>query len=233
MALEFIQTNILGLDEKIEGGIPKGYTILISGPPGSYKSSLAFYIVYKNLLLKDKGHALYISLNQSKESLLFQMDEMDMKIDALPEGIVLDIINNDFLKKLEVNGTEEFLNLLKKYKEKWGGMDFLVIDTLNLLYLFTVLQKENPTLEMIKLFQEIKGIGATTFLISEIPFGSNKISQYEIEPYLCDGIFHLSMERIGRTLGRYLAVMKLRGRKHATDYYPIIIDDKGFRILTH
>ncbi len=233
MASEFIQTHILGLDEKMEGGIPKGYIILISGPPGSYKSSLAFYMAYKNMLFKEKGNVLYFSLNQSKMSLLFQMEEMNMKLGELSESVRFEIVNNDFLRELRSRNLGGFVELLKDYRKKWGSIDFLVIDTLNLLYAFTIMSSENPVIEIIELFETLRDIGATTFLISETPFGSSRISQYEIEPYLSDGIFHLSMERIGRTLGRYISVIKLRGRKHSTDYYPLLADDTGFRILAH
>lgn len=233
MASEYIYTHILGLDEKMEGGIPKGYIILISGPPGSYKSSIAFYIAYKNMLFKEEGKVLYLTLSQNKESLISQMEEMNLNLKNLPKGTKFEIINGDFLREGGIKNIDDFIALMEKYRERWENMDFLIVDHLNFLYLYTIMRSKDAVMDIVKLFEFMRKIGATTFLISETPWESNKLSQFEIEPYLCDGIFHLNMERIGRTLGRYISVIKLRGRKHSTDYYPLVVDDMGFRILTH
>ena len=37
---------IEGLDDNIEGGVPEGHIILISGSAGTMKSSLAFNVLY-------------------------------------------------------------------------------------------------------------------------------------------------------------------------------------------
>ena len=46
-----IPLYIKGLDEQLEGGIPPGHVILLGGPAGSMKSTLAFNVLYHN---KDK-----------------------------------------------------------------------------------------------------------------------------------------------------------------------------------
>ena len=42
MILERISTGISGLDALIEGGIPKGFAVLIAGNPGTGKTVLSF-----------------------------------------------------------------------------------------------------------------------------------------------------------------------------------------------
>jgi KaiC/GvpD/RAD55 family RecA-like ATPase len=44
------KTYIRGFDEEIEGGIPQGHVVLVAGPPGTMKSSLAYSILYNNAL---------------------------------------------------------------------------------------------------------------------------------------------------------------------------------------
>ena len=43
-----VKTYIQGLDEQMSGGVPKGHVVLISGMPGTMKSSVAFNILYNN-----------------------------------------------------------------------------------------------------------------------------------------------------------------------------------------
>ena len=48
MADDRIQTFIKGLDETMEGGVPKGHVVLLTGMPGSMKSSVGWNILHKN-----------------------------------------------------------------------------------------------------------------------------------------------------------------------------------------
>ena len=40
------------------------------------------------------------------------------------------------------------------------------------------------------------------------------------------------MERTGRSVGRFISVVKMREVKHATDYFPLLVDESGFKIVT-
>src|SRR2546430_17562116 len=62
------------------GGIPKGSVVLLAGAPGTMKSSLAFAALFNNAVKGRKG--LYISLEQSRESLVRHMKGLGMD----PEG---------------------------------------------------------------------------------------------------------------------------------------------------
>ncbi|MFW5914811.1 MAG: RAD55 family ATPase, partial [Thermoplasmatota archaeon] len=67
------RTYVTGFDENIGGGIPQGHVVFIAGEAGSMKSSLAYSILFNNA--REEGvNGLYISLEQSKETLLRQME---------------------------------------------------------------------------------------------------------------------------------------------------------------
>src|SRR3989449_6896334 len=71
-ATDKIPTYVVGLDDRLSGGIPRGHIVLVAGPPGSLKSSF----VYRILFHQAKGHGapgLYLSMGQSPTSLLSQM----------------------------------------------------------------------------------------------------------------------------------------------------------------
>ena len=64
MTIERLSTGIPALDELIEGGIPRGFTVLVAGNPGTGKTILTSHFLYDGLL---KGEAaLYVSFSESK-----------------------------------------------------------------------------------------------------------------------------------------------------------------------
>ena len=64
-ATERIPTYIMGLDEQMQGGIPKGHLCLVAGSSGSMKSSLGFAMLY-NVVLEGRTFGIYVTLEQSK-----------------------------------------------------------------------------------------------------------------------------------------------------------------------
>ncbi len=236
--MEFINTYVRGLDEKIEGGIPRGSVILISGPTGSMKSSFSFYIAYNYLKERKKGNVIYISLEQSRESLLNQMVSLGMNIEKLPKECEFNIFDWGLVRKIvrdsgkqdTVNWLDAIINPVKEFG-KSKKLDFVILDSLNALYAISNLK--NPRNHLFFLFEAMRELGATTLVISETSYNSMQFGTFDVEGFLADSIIHLSMERIGRTLGRYISIIKIRGVKHSTDYYPLLVDKKGFRIISH
>ena len=236
--MEYLKTYIGGLDEKIKGGIPKGHVVLVSGPTGSMKSSLCFYIAYKYLENNKKGNVVYVSLEQSRESLLRQMLSLGMDIDRLPQSVEFNVFDWGLVRKMvKESGTYESVDWVKAIETpireytREKKIDILVLDSLQALY--AIAQLENPRNQLFFLFESMRELGATSFVVSETSYNSMKFGSYDVEGFLADGIIHLSMERVGRTLGRYISVIKIRGVKHSTDYYPLLVDERGFRIVSH
>jgi len=234
----YLKTYVDGLDEKIEGGIPQGHVVLVSGPTGSMKSSLTFYMAYKYLEDKKKGNVVYVSLEQSRESLLRQMTSLGMDIDALPKGVEFNVFDWGLVRKMvKESGTYESVDWVKAIETpireyaREKKVDILILDSLQALY--AIAQLENPRNQLFFLFESLRELSSTTFIISESTYNSMNFGTYDVEGFLADGIIHLSMERVGRTLGRYISVIKMRGVKHSTDYYPLLVDERGFRIVSH
>jgi circadian clock protein KaiC len=50
MTIERVSTGISALDALIEGGIPRGFTVLVAGNPGTGKTVLTTHFLYDGLL---------------------------------------------------------------------------------------------------------------------------------------------------------------------------------------
>ena len=68
--IERISTGVEGLDKLMEGGIPKGSSLLISGAPGTGKSTLASQFIETGLQNGEK--CCYVSIEQDRDSILMQ-----------------------------------------------------------------------------------------------------------------------------------------------------------------
>ncbi len=231
---EFIPTYVEGLDERLGGGIPRGHIVLVSGPSGSLKSSLVYRILYQ--ASRDLGaRSLYLSMEQSRRSLQKQMAALGM-VDDVRGFNVIDV--RGLRRELESMGEKPHWILglrrqLVRYKEELG-CDLLAIDSLDALYALTPF--ENPRNEIFQFFEELRDLGATTFLVSEMPADRKTFGAYDVEEFLADGIVHLRIREVevGLTTSvrRFLAVLKLRGVAHDLDYYPLIVERGRFAIVT-
>src|SRR5207244_13623883 len=72
METKKISTYIEGLDEVLGGGLPIGHVVLLSGLPGTMKSTLSYAILPRTATERG-ARCLYVSLEQTRKSLEDQM----------------------------------------------------------------------------------------------------------------------------------------------------------------
>ncbi|MHC1635925.1 MAG: RAD55 family ATPase [Candidatus Methanospirareceae archaeon] len=231
--IERIKTYIERLDERLEGGIPKGTISLICGTTGSMKTSLAYSILYKNAV-ENNLKGMYITLEQSVKSLKKQMKKMGMEeenenlIVVDRRGIIEELGESRILRE-DINWIRRIKNYIEdKLREE--HYDLLAIDPLNPLYSLVTI--ENPRGELYLFFESLRETGLTSFLISEMERGESRFSKYGIAEFLSDAIIHLDLRRENDMLERYLGVIKMRFTNHGLQYFPLFYNNGRFVIYT-
>ncbi len=224
-----IRTYVEGLDEKMEGGIPSGHVVLLAGEPGTMKSTVAFHMAYENAL-KEGKKGLYITMEQSRESLIQNMESVGMKLEAV--GDKLSIVDIGLIRKnLNVLGNKSWIEVLKMYSRNMKdsqGYDLLILDSLPVLE--TLSDFQNPRNDLFHFFEWIRDLGVTSILISEVRrdvenYGPNG------EDYLSDGIVHLMMAKVNEeTIQRRIRVVKMRSTNHSSNLYSLLLEKGNFRI---
>src|SRR2546425_13270796 len=72
-----IPTYVVGLDDRLSGGIPRAHIVLVSGPPGALKSSLAYRIAFPEA--KEQGASgWYLSMQHRCTALISQRTSAGM-----------------------------------------------------------------------------------------------------------------------------------------------------------
>jgi KaiC/GvpD/RAD55 family RecA-like ATPase len=230
MAIERVRTFIHNFDDFIQGGVPKGHVILITGTPGTMKSSVCYSILYHNA--KNKGiRSVYMTLEQSRENLLQQMELMGMNDPSVQEMVyVLDLAT---IRKnvTEMMAKGSWLQVFKMYAEtvkKDQGFDILVLDSLDVLEMAAQLNADRRN-DLFYLFMWLRGMGVTSFLISETSPEMVNGGRFE-EGYLADGVISLKLQSIGESdVQRRIRAVKLRSTNHKTGYFSLMFDSGTFR----
>jgi circadian clock protein KaiC len=70
--LDIVPTGVLGLDELISGGFPRGRIVLVIGGPGTGKTLLASQFLY-NGISEHNENGIFVSFDESKNHLFSEM----------------------------------------------------------------------------------------------------------------------------------------------------------------
>ncbi len=236
MAQGRIKTFVKGLDDRMEGGIPANYLILICGRAGTMKSTIAYYSLFHNAKISKK-RGIYVTLEQTRVSLLEHMIKLGMDPRSLTDsGIV--VIDMTRLRKetsaktagSDINWVDSILSTVESYKTKYG-CEILVLDSLAALYSLATFK--NPRSDIFFFFERMRELEMTTIIISEmLDPGKQLFGMFGVEDFLADGIMHLELERDGKMVNLYLSVVKMRKTNHDRSYFPLMFEGNKFEIIT-
>jgi KaiC/GvpD/RAD55 family RecA-like ATPase len=217
-------TGIPGFDSLIEGGIPAGTTCLLSGSCGTGKSTFAMQFLYNGAKQGEAG--VYVTLEEEPENLVQDMRLFGWDIDELIRGKKLLIIKPDVYK------FESIKQIIGDAIDKIGAKR-LVVDSYSVLltYFDDPYEIRNG---LVQLDREIKKMGCTTIVISDIKDNSETYSTTGVEEFIVDGVIVLYMLRAGEQMSewqRAIFVRKMRATTHPLSLFHFDITQKG--IVVH
>ncbi|MFO7710477.1 MAG: ATPase domain-containing protein [Candidatus Woesearchaeota archaeon] len=228
-----VPSGISGLDNLLEGGIPKSTATLVSGTPGSGKSTFGLQFL-ANGALKYGERGIYITLEEDVDSLILQAKRYGFDLQKLiDEGMLL-------MLKLDVDYTQgeeallklidnAFLNEIKSF-----GAQRMCLDSISLvLHLsHSKLGDRGATAELIKHMKQLK---LTTLLLHEREEGQMSDIKYSFHDFVCDGTIYLQMVRRKDVAEffRALTILKMRKTNHQKGVYPVHLEPTGFKVYSN
>ncbi|MGZ5485589.1 MAG: ATPase domain-containing protein [Nitrososphaeraceae archaeon] len=184
MTVERLSTGIAGLDALIEGGIPKGFTVLIAGNPGSGKTVLTTHFLYAGLTKNENG--IYVSFTEADYSFYNNTDRFGMKFREFEKQNKFSFIDFSAVTQDGIqDALEEVLATIKETHAKR-----IVIDSFSAIFQAFVNPNDARIVLHVVLGKMLRAEGVTTMVIGEVPIGSASIGA-GIEEFVADGIIKL------------------------------------------
>jgi KaiC/GvpD/RAD55 family RecA-like ATPase len=197
---------------------------------------------------------MYISLEQSAESLINHMinldydfsrinlviikdlSELQTKVqDAAQKGslFVIDIgcIRKE-IRDIQTDNNKSWINVIKNVVRKVSleaNAKLFVLDSLSALYVLS--RFENPRIELFLIFEFLRDLNLTSLLISEMPLDGSKFSEYEIEDFLADAIIVIKLTPFRRQVVREISVVKMRTTACNNDIFSLEFKNGQFYAL--
>lgn len=227
------KTGVQGLDQILNGGIPTGHTILVSGTSGSGKTTLTTQFLYEGAEEGEKG--IYYSLEEPVENIKETSRNFGMNFDNPElEGEVNFIEQLDLMKGTsggQVFEPGKFVENFKREIERTNP-DRVVLDSITkfaMVFDSSPLRREKVS----EIAQFLREQNVTACLLAEVPYSSDKyqVSRYQITEFVADGVVMLGYERTDSSRTRTLEVFKMRRTDHSSDIHPLRITDRG--IITY
>jgi KaiC/GvpD/RAD55 family RecA-like ATPase len=236
---DYVPTGIHGVDEILAGkGVPRGHTILVSGGPGSGKTTFAIQFLYSGATQYNEP-GVYVTLDEEPGDIRANMLKYGWNLKKLEDDKKLAFINVSPVRVAPSEkagliqiGMKEFrlIKLLEAIKQGAKEVDAkrVVIDPVTIFTLQYPDEIERRY-AMRDLMRDLKRTGCTNLLISELR-GTGMEREHQFEEYLAQGVVLLRTFLKGSRLVRVFQVEKMRGLAIDNQPRPYEISDQGIEV---
>jgi len=230
MTIERLSTGINELDVMIDGGYPKGRTVLLSGGPGVGKTIIAMQFV--NCVCAQGLKCLYLATEETPGELETQAAQLNMRFAEYEEKGYLTIIPA-LAKRMEdiewkrdrLSSTSPFIKPLAVLKS--SDAEVVVIDNIGSYTLDTSIGSFRENMDY--LVNAIRDKGMTGLIISDETLDEryNSVAQYSVH-----GAIHMFKREnpFTGTVERLMNVVKMRSTNTPLGYVRYSIGQDGICI---
>jgi circadian clock protein KaiC len=216
-----VSSGLPALDALLGGGLEEGSSTLISGPPGTGKSSLAVQFV--KAVTDRKQRAAMFVFEESFNTLLNRAEGIGVNLRApLDSGLLT--VNQIDPAELTPG---QFSHAVCKAAD--DGAKVIVIDSLN-GYLNAMPEVRFLTTHLRELLTYLGQRGVVTFLIGVQQGIIGPMGSTVDVSYLADNVLVLRYYEAGGAVHKALSVFKKRGSQHETTLRSFAITSQGIKV---
>ncbi len=240
-------TGIVGLDDLLGGGYPRGRVILITGGPGSGKTLMAMQFLIDGVERFDE-HGVFVSLEESRFHLINEMQNFGWDLEKYERKNQLAIVDASPLRQIskekDPTGPENNVHLrgaefsiqalctvIRSYVRITRAMRIVIDPITSLSLQFSGMQRRTA---LVDLLDALMSMGTTCVVTSEIASQTGISPTHRSispEEYLCHGVIVLHNNHIaGKGVISSLEIEKMREARHDRQLHPYAITEKGIAI---
>ncbi|HEX6251741.1 MAG TPA: ATPase domain-containing protein [Gemmatimonadaceae bacterium] len=219
---ERLSTGVQGLDEMIGGGVIAGDAIMLTGPAGSGKSTVATQFMAAGLAQGETG--VIAVFEEYPEEYLVRAAARDPEVGRMIKAGKLELI---YLRPLDLS-VDEALAAILEAVERLGARR-VVIDSLSGFEVaLAPTFREDFRESLYRLVGTLTATGVTVFMTAEVAegfpdarFTSEKVS------FVTDELIVQRYVEIEGELRRVMAVIKMRGSGHSHEFRSYEVTARG------
>jgi len=229
--ISMFKDSIPGLDNLFFTDISSPKVILITGPPGSLKTSFCFDVMTK-YVDNTGNYGIYTTLEETVDSHKNNMKSFG--IELLPNieiTDVTDIREIDLLVDDEETDYVEFMEDLLRHNKMENGEEFKVFTLDSLGALYSLMENvANMRKKMFYFFKMLRDLDLISFVVMERSMGA-EANLLGNEGFLVDGVINLSIDRSRGELTRFLQIEKMRACNHSMEKHAVEVTNNGLEVL--
>ena len=213
-------TGVKGLDELIEGGVPKGALVALTGDPGAGKTIFCLQYLYSGAAVHNEV-GIYLSLEEKPEELIQTAAVFGWDFNPLIKSgkIIMQTIELYDFDKLR-DSIEDLVTKSKAHR--------MVIDPGVIFHLY--FEKElDARKRILSLGKMLKKLDVTTIITNEN--STQQTGLFGLEEYVADGVILLYHTRVENRFQRSVGLLKMRETKISDKLRPVRITSDGMEIL--
>jgi KaiC/GvpD/RAD55 family RecA-like ATPase len=233
---DIIPSGVDGLDKLLHGGVPRGHSVIVEGPPGAGKTVFSFSFLYHGAVDKAEP-GIYVTLEESPLSIRRNMTRFGMSAEELEKKNMLAILDFSIYHGLSADLGEEERNaeflaraVARSVRDKAESIKAkrLVVDSLTAI--LDHYPETQRRAEFLNLLATLRYSGLTSFLLTETPA---RDQPNLVQSYLVDGNITLRLVPSGSQgeMIRTVQIPKMRGLKHDFEIHPFQISDRGIVVF--
>jgi KaiC/GvpD/RAD55 family RecA-like ATPase len=234
-----VKTGIPGLDENLEGGLPRNYVHSLLGPPGAGKTIFGAQYLYRGAT-QFAENGLYVSLEEPTHSFAnnmmhFNWNMFDLEsqgklvlVDASPQQ---DEPGGELKIRGGVLGTEKFdfdglIGVIANARKRVAARRCVIDGLVSIQGAYR--SRDEFSFKLLQFYRALSELELTTLVLTECE--TVTIERYGIETILAQGSFLLHNLRDGDATIQLLEVQKLRGSRVQKRVLTYQITADGFEV---
>ncbi|MDY9925833.1 RAD55 family ATPase [Methanosarcina sp.] len=232
--MESLSTGVEGLDLLIEGGYPKGKSVLITGPPGSGKTILGLHFLHRSC--QEGRKCILVLTRELTEDVLTQARSLKLDLQPFLENKQLSIRNVFEDKMNKIKSISKFgkglcavdTDIIEYLSSMSSEVDVVVIDNIGVMAIHHDIREFADEFSSISIIL-LKNGCTSLFIMDEDSYELT----HKLTGYMVFGLMRLTTQEnysSGKTK-QYLYIEKMRNTPVPVKYSLFDITPQGIRVI--